>query len=147
MPLLSKWRMWYLFLFLSIFSKFNFLKISILWHIGLLDMFLHRSPKTALKNTQNSPLYSILKLIFPKIFKNESFHFSQYSRNFIFKKFPFYSTLGFLTCSSIDPRKLHLKTPRTHLSTVFWNWPTQKFSKMKVFIFLNILKIFFPTYA
>ncbi len=47
-------------------------------------MFFYRSPKTALKNTQNSPLYTILKLTFPEIFKNESFCFSQFSRNFIF---------------------------------------------------------------
>ncbi len=64
-------------------------KTSILWHNGLLDMFLYRSPKTALKSTQNSPLYSILKLTFPEIFKNESFRFSQFSQNFIFKSFPF----------------------------------------------------------
>ncbi len=57
-------------------------KISILWHSGLLDMFLHRTPKTALKNTQNLPLYSILKVTFPEIFKKESFRFSQYSQNF-----------------------------------------------------------------
>ncbi len=52
-------------------------------------MLLHRSPKTALKNTLNSPFYSILKLTFPKIFKNESFRFSQFSRNFVSKNFHF----------------------------------------------------------
>ncbi len=65
-------------------QNFVFKKFSILWHIGLLDMYLHRSPKTALKNTQNSPLYSILKLTFLRIFKNESFRFSQYSQKFSF---------------------------------------------------------------
>ncbi len=79
LPLSSEW---YLFSFFPIFSKLCFKKISILWHIVILDIFLHRFPKTALKNTQNSPLYSILKLTFPKIFKNESFHFSQCSQNF-----------------------------------------------------------------
>ncbi len=75
------------------------------------------------------------------------FHFSQFSQNFGFKKFQFYGTLSFLTCSSINHRKPHSKTPWTHLSAVFWNWHSQKFSKIKVFVFFNILKIFFPTYA
>ncbi len=71
------------------FSQFsrNFV-IFILWHKELLDMFLRRSLKTALKNTQNSPLYSILKLTFLEIFKNESFRFSQFSRNFVFQLMP-----------------------------------------------------------
>ncbi len=65
--------------FLEILLKKNF----ILWHIGFLDMFLCRFPKTVLKNTQ------------------------------------------------------------THLSTAFWSWHTWKFSKMKVFVFPNFLKIWF----
>ncbi len=69
-------------LFFSIFSKFCLKKIFILWHSGLLDMFFCRSPKTALKNIQNSHLCSILKLTSLKIFKNKSFCFSQFSRNF-----------------------------------------------------------------
>ncbi len=36
-------------------------KKSILWHGRLFDMLLYRSPKIALKNTQNSPPYGILK--------------------------------------------------------------------------------------
>ncbi len=48
----------------------------------LLSMFLRRSSRTVLKNTQNSPLNSILKLIFLEIFKSKSFRFSQFSRNF-----------------------------------------------------------------
>ncbi len=36
-------------------------------------------------NTQNSPLYSISKLRFLGIFKNESFRFFQFSRNFVFR--------------------------------------------------------------
>ncbi len=39
------------FSFFSIFSKLCFLNKSILWHSGLLHMFLCRSPKTVLKNT------------------------------------------------------------------------------------------------
>ncbi len=50
-------------------------KSSILWHSEFFDMLLYRSPKTAPKNTQNFPLYSILKLTFLDIFKNESFCF------------------------------------------------------------------------
>ncbi len=87
LPLSSECREWYLFSFFPIFSKFCLKKNFILWHIGLLDMFLHRSMKNEFKNTQNSPLYSILKLTFPKIFKHESFHFSQYSKIF----FPTYA--------------------------------------------------------
>ncbi len=72
------------------------------------------------------------------------FRFSQFSRNFVSKQFQFYGPLGFLTCSSIDPWKPHSKTSRTHLSTVFWNWHSQKFSKMKVFVFsLYFQKFFF----
>ncbi len=82
-------------------------KISILWHSELFDMFLHWFPKTALKNTQNLSLYSILKLTFPEIFKNESFRFSQFSWNFVSKKRLFYGTLGFFICFSVDPRKPH----------------------------------------
>ncbi len=67
LPLSSECCQRYLFLF-SQFSQNLFLKN---FHF-----------MTALKNTQNSPLYSILKLTFPKIFKNESFNFSQYSQNF-----------------------------------------------------------------
>ncbi len=52
-------------------------------YIGLLGMFLCQCPKTTLKNTQNLPLYSIFKLKFPEIFKNESFLFSQFSRNHV----------------------------------------------------------------
>ncbi len=60
-------------------------KIAILWHGELLVMFLHRSPKTALKNTQSLPLQSILKLTLPEIFKNKSFCFPQFSRNFVIR--------------------------------------------------------------
>ncbi len=80
-------------------------KIFILWRGALLHMFIHRFPKTALKNIQNSPLYSILKLTFPEIFKNKNFRFSQFSQNFVWKKCPFYGTLGFLTCFSLDRKK------------------------------------------
>ncbi len=51
------------------------------------DMLLNRSPKIALKNTQNPPLYSILKLTFLGIFENENSCFSQFARYFVFKKF------------------------------------------------------------
>ncbi len=61
----------------------------------VLKMFLHRSLKTALKNTENSNLYSILKLTFLEILKFESFRLSQFSRNLVLKQFiPFYYTLG-----------------------------------------------------
>ncbi len=69
-------------------------------------MFFYRSLKTALENTQNSSLYRNLKLTFLEIFKNVSFCFSQFSRNFVFKKIPFYGTVRFLTCFSVDPKKL-----------------------------------------
>ncbi len=175
-------------------------KISILWLSGFLDMFIHRSPKTALKNTQNSPPCSILKLTFREIFKNEIFLFSQFSRNyvyknfhfmvhwpfwhvsltipenrtqkypkppldsnlkltfpeifkyesfrfpqfswnFVYKKFPFYGTLR--TCFSVDPENRTQKYPKPPLSTSFWSSHSGKFSKIKVFVFLNILKFFF----
>ncbi len=48
-----------------------------------------------------------------------------------------------LTCSPIDPRKPHSKTPKTHLSTAFWSWYSRKFSKMNIFIFPNYLEILF----
>ncbi len=54
-----------------------------LWHRVLLVMFLYQSPETALKNTQNLPFYSILKLTFLKIFKDESFRFSKLKKKFI----------------------------------------------------------------
>ncbi len=69
-------------------------------------MFLRQSPKTTLKNTQKLPLWSILRLTFLEIFKNESFHFSQYSRNFVS-----YLCLGFsdrITCFQISPRIFQL---------------------------------------
>ncbi len=47
---------------------------------------------TALKNTQNSPLYIILKLIFLEIFKNESFRVFKFSWNFVLKKFPHWAS-------------------------------------------------------
>ncbi len=87
-------------------------KISILWHSGHLEMYPHRSLIIALKKNQNSPLYSILKLTFPEIFKNKSFRFSQLSRNFVFLKFPFYGKLSLLICFSIDTRKPHSKIPK-----------------------------------
>ncbi len=70
------------FVFLIFFLIFWKKKISILWYSELLDMFLFRCPKTAFKNIQSIPLYSILKLTFLEIFKNESFCFSQFSGNF-----------------------------------------------------------------
>ncbi len=76
------------FLFFSTFSKFCLKKISILWHSGHFNMFLCRSLKTALKNTQNSSLYSILKVTFLEIFKNERFCVSQFSRNFFCRLMP-----------------------------------------------------------
>ncbi len=45
-------------------------------------MFFCSTQKIAFKNTRKSPLYSILKLTFPEIFKNKSFCFSQFCRNF-----------------------------------------------------------------
>ncbi len=101
-------------------------------------MFLNLSPKTALKSTQNSSLYSILKLTFPEIFKNESF-FSQ----FYFKKISILFTVGFLTCFSANRQKPHSKISKAHFFAAFWNWRSRKFLKMKVFVFLNFLKIFF----
>ncbi len=75
------------FVFLN-FLEMLFKKKSILEHSGLLDMFLSRSPKITLKNSQNSPLYSILKLTFLKILKNESFYVSKFYRNFFFRLMP-----------------------------------------------------------
>ncbi len=92
----------------------NFLEISFQQNFlfyGTVGFFtcmcLHRSPKIALKNTQNSLLYSNLKLTFPEIFKNVSLRFSTFFGNFVSEKFSFYGTLGLLTCSSTDPRKPH----------------------------------------
>ncbi len=76
------------FLFSSIFSKFCLKKIFIWWHSGLLGMFLCQYLKPAPNNTQNSPLYSILKLTFLEVFKNKSFCFFQFFRNFVFHFMP-----------------------------------------------------------
>ncbi len=46
-------------------------------------------------------------------------------------RFPFYGTAGFLACSSIDHRKPHSKTPKTHLSTAFWSWHSRNVQKWK----------------
>ncbi len=54
-------------------------------------MFFYRSPKIALKNTQNSPIYSILKLAFLEIFKNKISFFSI----FLKKIFYFIALLAF----------------------------------------------------
>ncbi len=59
------------------------------------------------------------------------------------KKFPFYGTVGFTICFSIDPRKLRSKIRKTYLSTAFWSWHSWKLKKMKVFVFLNFLEILF----
>ncbi len=87
------------------------------------------------------------QLTFPEIFKNESFRFSQFSRNFVLKKFPCYGSLGLLTCSSIDPRKLYSKIPKTHFySTLKLTFPeifkngSFRFSQYSQFFF-------FATYA
>ncbi len=57
--------------------------------------------------------------------------------------FPFYGKADFLTCSSIDSRKRHSKTPKTDFSTVFWSSHSRKFSEIKVFVFTNFLEILF----
>ncbi len=91
-------------------------KISILWHSGLLDMFLHRSLKTVLKNTRNSPLYNILKLTFQEIFKNENFCFSQFSQNSIFKKIFILWHREFLDMFLYRSPKTALKNTQNQLS-------------------------------
>ncbi len=118
-------------------------EISILWHSGLLDMFLYRFPKTTLKNTQNSPFYSILKLAFLKIFKNVSFHFSQFSRNFVFKKFHFVVQWVSWYVSLSIPKIALKNTQNSLLYSSFWSWRYWKFSKMKVFVFINFFEILF----
>ncbi len=60
------------------------------------------------------------------------------------KKFSFYGTVGYLTCFSIDPRKLHSKIRKTHLSTAFWSWFLEIF-KNKNFCFSQFSEILFKT--
>ncbi len=118
-------------------------KFSILWHSGLLDMFLYRYTKTTLKNTQNSPLYSIFKLTFPEIFKNRSFHFFKFPQNFVKEKISFCGTVwASWRVSSSIPKKPLSKIPKTHLSVVFWSWHSWKFSKTKVPFFSIFSKFF-----
>ncbi len=45
------------------------------------------------------------------------------------------------------PENSTQKYPKLLLFTAFWSRHSRKFSKIKVFVFLNILKNFFPTYA
>ncbi len=75
------------------------------------------------------------------------FHFSQFSQNFVFKKFPFYGTLALLTCSSIDPRKSHsehLELP----SLQYFKIVVPKNSQKWKFLFSQYSQnFFFPTYA
>ncbi len=107
--------------------------------MGFLTCF-SKSSKTALKNTKNSPLYSILKLTSLKIFKNESFCFPNFlkicSKNFHF----------ILTCFSVDSQKPHLKISKIHLYSIL-KLTFQELFKNKSSIFLNFLEIFFPTYV
>ncbi len=57
------------------------------------------------------------------------------------KKIPFYGAQGFLTSSSVDSWKSDSKIPKPPLSTAIWSWYSRKFSKIKVFVFPNFLKI------
>ncbi len=103
------WHSWD-FLKIKVLVLFNFLKIlfkkiSILWHRELLDMFLCCFPKTALINIQNSPLQNF-EVDIPGNFQSRKF-FSQFSRNFVFKKFLFCCPVGFSFHVSRDIRKPH----------------------------------------
>ncbi len=55
--------------------------ISIWWHSGLLDMFLCRPPKAFIKNTQNSPLYSIICLMHKKYWQSSYISFRNIAKN------------------------------------------------------------------
>ncbi len=63
---------------------------------------------------------------------------------FCFQKIPFYDIMGFLIYFSVDARKPRSKIPKIQLFTAFWSWHSQKFSKMKLLVFLQI---FLPTYG
>ncbi len=65
------------FSFFPIFSTFCLKKIPFYGTLGFLTRVSVdcQIPKT-------SSIYSIFKLTFPEIFKNERFHFSQYPQNF-----------------------------------------------------------------
>ncbi len=78
----------------------------------------HVLPSILENRTQKHPKLASLQhfeVDILEIFKNESFRFPQFPRNFVYNKFSFCGTLGFLTCFSVDPRKPHSKIPKTTL--------------------------------
>ncbi len=104
------------------------------WHVS------PSMPKKRTQKYQKSPIFTEFEEILTEIFKIESIRFS---RNFVLKKFPFHGTLGFLISFSVDPRKTHSKIAKiTHLY-INLSWYSRKFSKLKVFVFLNFLEILF----
>ncbi len=119
-------------------SKKNF----VLWYSVLLDMFLYQSLKTALKNTQSSFFYSILKLAFLDIFKNESFRLSKFK-----KKIPFMAQWAswYVSLSTFQNRtqKYEKLTSQQHFKVDI----PQKFFKWKFSFFSTFSKFSFPTYA
>ncbi len=78
---LQKWK----FSFSQFFRNFVLNKISFNGTLGFLTCFSVDPHKPHWKIPKTTSLYCILKLIFPKIFKNE---FSQYSQKIFFRLIP-----------------------------------------------------------
>ncbi len=136
------------FSFFPIFSKFCSRKFPFYGTLGFLPMFFCRSPKTALKNTQNSPLYSIFKLTFLEIFKNESFRFPNFLK-ILGKKISILKHIGFFDmflCQS--PKIVFKNTQNHHLSLQHFEVDIPgNFLKWKFSFFSIFSKNFFPTYV
>ncbi len=84
-----------------------------------------------------------------KIFKTESFRFSQFSQNFVLKKFPFYVTVGFWKIFSVDTHKPNSKIPKTKLYSILkltfpeiFRNKSSRFSQFSQFLQNFVLKHF-----
>ncbi len=121
-------------------------EIYILWHSGLLDKFLYQFPKTTLKNTR-TPLYSILKLTFLKIFKNKGFGFLNFLKILFYKSFHFVAQWASWHVSLSIPKN---RTQKYLKLTSLYHFDVDipgNLKKWKFLFFSVFSKFCFPTYA
>ncbi len=130
------------FVFLH-FREIFFLKKIHFMTQHFLDMFLCRSPNTVLKNSLNSPLYTILNLTFREIFKNDSFRFSQFSWNFVPETLIFMARWSYwLVSLSIPENRIQKQPKQTSLHHFEVDIP-KNFQKWKYSIFPIFFKFYF----
>ncbi len=108
-------------------------------------MFLHRSPKTALKNTQNSPL-AFWSWHSQKFWKMKVFIFLDFLE-IVFKKISIWH-VGLLEMFPCQSSKTALKNTQNYLFLQHFEVDIlENFQKWNFLFFLTFSKFFFPTYA